>query len=44
MYLCVRFDILKAQDSPSVIGDVLTGCIDQNCAMLRHYMDIKTGE
>ena len=44
MHPCVSFDILKGQDSPSQILDILTGCIDQNCAVLICYMDMKTGE
>ncbi len=44
MHPCVRVDILKGQDSPSVIVDILRGCIDQNYAMLGRYMDITTGE
>ncbi len=44
MHPCERFDILEGQDSSSVIVDIVTGCTDQNCAMLRHYMDMKTGK
>ena len=41
---CLRFDILKGQDISSVIVDLLTSCIDENWAVLRHYMDTKIGE
>ena len=44
MHPCIRFDILKGQDSLSIIVDIATGCIDQNCTVLRHFMDMTTGE
>ena len=40
----VRFDILKGQDSSSVIVDILGGSIGQNCGVLRHYMDLTSGD